>query len=180
MFLKNYIFLFIIIIFLSFILCEDEEEDSGDICDCGNTDTNKTCCFIETNETSSIKCEAFDKNILFAKDFLLDEININITCNKEYSKNTCGTNNPKKLFQCREHSSNANTCCMISINGNTNCILADAKVEINYTFPDNEDIKNVELNCSENYVNFNLIGIGIKNKKISFFVVFIVGMLFYL
>jgi hypothetical protein len=180
MFLPKLLFLSLIF-FISFPYthCEDEEteEDSGDICDCGNTDINKTCCFIEKDE-NSIKCEAFDKYILFSKEFIYDETNINITCNKKYQKKTCGTNNPKKLFQCREHSSNSYTCCMIDIDGNTNCILADDKIEANYTFEDNVDIKeqNVKLYCKENYIK--VFGIKIRKINYYFFIVFLFMMLF--
>ena len=99
-----------------------------------NTDL-KTCCFAQlkfSNNTIKNKCIEIEKNHTFALGFLdyityENENNVQVSFSCDISHTTCGTNNPSELFQCREHSSLHYTCCMIDIDGDTDCILADTK-----------------------------------------------------
>lgn len=176
MILKKILFIFYIL--FMFIKCEDEEEDSEDICVCEKNE-NQTCCNYEINET--IECKAFETKYLFAINFLNDIVNI--TCKKEHENLTCGTNHPKKLFQCREHSSKSNTCCMLKINGETNCILADSKfidTENNYysqdfTFYKDEDSNEVIITCNEKFIYFKR-----KNNPFNLLIIYYIILLFYL
>ena len=178
MFLKKILFIFCIL--FVFIYCEEEEEDSEDICDCEKTD-NQTCCYIEyqSDEGNVVsECKNFENKYLFAINFVNDHFNI--TCKKTYQNQTCGTNNPKKLFQCREHSSKSNTCCMLDVNGNTNCILADSKFEqkndeiISDSFYKN-DKNYINITCNEKFIYLRK-----KNGKFNLLLVFYLLMLFYL
>jgi hypothetical protein len=177
MFLNKILFIFCIL--FVFIYCEEEEEDSGDICDCEKNE-NQTCCFIEYQNEENVvsECQTFEKKYLFAINFV-NEI-LNITCKKSYQNQTCGTNNPKKLFQCREHSSKSNTCCMLDVNGKTNCILADSKFEqkndeiISDSFYKN-DKNYINITCNEKFIYLRK-----KNGKFNLLLVFYLLMLFYL
>ena len=179
MFLKKILFIFCIL--FVFIYCEEEEEDSGDICDCEKTD-NQTCCYIEyqSDEEMVSECKNFENKYLFAINFVNDIFNI--TCKKTYQNQTCGTNNPKKLFQCREHSSKSNTCCMLDLNGNTNCILADSKFEQDNSdniYPENlyklDDKNYINITCNEKFINLRK-----KNGNFNLLLIFYLLMLFYL
>ena len=181
MFLKKILFIFCIL--FVFIYCEEEEEDSEDICDCEKLE-NQTCCYIEyKNDEDNVvsECRNFTNKYLFAINFVNDHFNI--TCKKTYQNQTCGTNNPKKLFQCREHSSKSNTCCMLDVNGNTNCILADDKLfeknnsdniypEILYKI---DDKNYINITCNEKFINLRK-----KNGKFNLLLIFYLLMLFYL
>ena len=181
MFLKKILFIFCIL--FVFIYCEEEEEDSEDICDCEKLE-NQTCCYIEykndEDNVVSSECRNFTNKYLFAINFVNDYFNI--TCKKTYQNQTCGTNNPKKLFQCREHSSKSNTCCMLDVNGNTNCILADDKFEQDNSdniYPEilyKIDDKNyINITCNEKFINLRK-----KNGKFNLLLIFYLLMLFYL
>ena len=179
MFLKKILFIFCIL--FVFIYCEEEEEDSEDICDCEKTD-NQTCCYIEYSDEENVvsECKNFENKYLFAINFV--NVHFNITCKKTYQNQTCGTNNPKKLFQCREHSSKSNTCCMLDVNGNTNCILADDKFEQDNSdniYPEilyKIDDKNyINITCNEKFINLRK-----KNGKFNLLLIFYLLMLFYL
>ena len=181
MFLKKILFIFCIL--FVFIYCEEEEEDSEDICDCEKTD-NQTCCYIEyqSDEENVVfsECKNFENKYLFAINFVNEYFNI--TCKKTYQNQTCGTNNPKKLFQCREHSSKSNTCCMLDVNGNTNCILADDKFEQDNSdniYPEilyKIDDKNyINITCNEKFIYLRK-----KNGNFNLLLIFYLLMLFYL
>ena len=169
MILKKILFIFYLFVFIK---CEDEEEDSEDVCICEKNE-NQTCCNYEINDTT--ECKAFETKYLFAINFLNDIVNI--TCKKEHEALTCGTNHPKKLFQCREHSSKSNTCCMLNINGETNCILADSKFidsdsyyGTEFTFYDN-----VKITCNEKFIYFKR-----KNNPFNLLIIYYIILLFYL
>jgi len=174
--LKKILFIFYILFVL--INCEEEEEDSEDICECEKSE-NQTCCQFEIDEI--IECKPFETKYLFAINFLNDIVNI--TCKKEHEALTCGTNHPKKLFQCREHSSKSNTCCMININGETNCILADSKfidLEENYygkefDLYNDDDSNRVIITCNEKFIYLKR-----KNNPFNLFIFYFIFLLFYL
>ena len=176
MFLKKILFIFCIL--FVFIYCEEEEEDSGDICDCEKNE-NLTCCIIEYQNDENVvsECKGFLKRYIFAINFVNEFFNI--TCKKSYQNQTCGTNNPKKLFQCREHSSKSNTCCMLDVSGKTNCILADNKFGqendsiVTESFFKLNDENYINITCNEKYLRK-------KNGKFNLLLIFYLLMLFYL
>ena len=82
--------------------------------DCTNYNTDlKTCCFAQlkySNNTIENKCIEIEKNHSFALGFLdhityENENNVQVSFSCDLTYTTCGTDNPKQLFQCREHSS---------------------------------------------------------------------------
>ena len=134
-----YFFLGIIFFFYKIIIsfsCNDAPLNPRKEIDCTNYNTDlKKCCFAQlkySNNTIKNKCIEIEKNYSFALGFLNNinyenEKDIEVTFSCDLTYNTCGTDNPSQLFQCREHSSLHYTCCMIDINGDTDCILADTK-----------------------------------------------------
>ena len=69
MFLKKILFIFCIL--FVFIYCEEEEEDSGDICDCEKNE-NLTCCIIEYQNDENVvsECKGFLKRYIFEINFV--------------------------------------------------------------------------------------------------------------
>lgn len=125
-------------------LCETVDPLSEDDCKI-HSDIDNACCFTElvNDEGSLNKCTPIPRRYRFSLDFVKSVI-VN---EQEYSpvfkcnhvSQTCGTDNPNKVFKCREHSSNTITCCYIKYtNNDTDCILADSKFksEVNSTVND--------------------------------------------
>ena len=156
MLLLNNIHRIIILLLLKKTLltsCEDSSLSPNEESDCTNLNSDKTtCCFAEltySNGTTKNKCMEINDKYRFALGFLTsinyenEDVNINFSCGINFQ--TCGTDNPKKLFQCREHTSLSKSCCMIKFdNDDTDCILADYKV----TNPINFKLfEKIEISC---------------------------------
>ena len=131
-----------------------------------NTD-DIACCFVEY--TSFNKCEtiSISKKYRFTLGFLtiFDDSN-SFSCGVD--PKTCGTNHPKELFQCREHSSISESCCMFDIDGETNCILADSKFgsESEHTESINVGSGSVSVTCYHRFLNIGIFGF------LGFFIIF--------
>ena len=131
------------------------------------------CCFaeIEVDEVNKVKkCVGVNKDYRFALNHLrginiagYTNVNANFTCGQK--DRLCGTNSPSYFLQCREHSSDAKSCCMLTDgNGDTNCILTQDKYEeeTSFTLFETNDI---------------LCGSLFVEVKIMIIVVFVVGLL---
>ena len=116
------------------------------------------CCFVEYSSTK--KCEeiSISKKYRFTLGFLtLFDDSTSFSCGVDAK--TCGTNHPKELFQCREHSSTSESCCMFDIDGETNCILADTKFgsESEHTESISVNSQSVSVTCNQNFLNFGIL-----------------------
>ena len=165
-FLKNLIFVYIIIILISFVICDDdyvinlEGEDcsfapknpeSPEECTSYHTE-EKACCFIEIiniDKTTVNKCVEVDRDARFALNHLTifsfkdnkgkehNDIMGRFTCGQE--DKLCGMDVPDKIFQCSEHSSTKRSCCFLSTPTYTECILSNKKYNEETTFKLFED-----------------------------------------
>ena len=130
--------------------------------ECTEQSTDDTaCCYVEYSsgticeELEITKSYRFILGFLSPSPFDSKENGVSFSCGVE--PKTCGTDNPKELFQCREHSSTSESCCKININGDTNCILADTKFETETT----NTILGAEIVCIANFLKGNLFFLGI-------------------
>ena len=116
------------------------------------------CCYVEYSSTT--KCEeiSISKQYRFTLGFLtvFDEAS-SFSCGVE--PKTCGTNHPKELFQCREHSSTSESCCMFDLDGETNCILADTKFgsESEHTESITVGSQSVRVTCNQDFLSFGIL-----------------------
>lgn len=138
-------------------LCESQTDPSEDNCK-GHSTEDYACCF--GKYTGGSQCFKIQRNYRFALDSLSTFINengneypnITFSCNQASAK--CGTDNPGEIFQCREHSSNKNSCCYIEKGDKTDCILADSKFP-NQTI--NETIGGTLVVCGGYFYRMNIV-----------------------
>jgi hypothetical protein len=132
------------------------------------TTSHLTCCYVEYTDESTHEhvstCQAFDYNYNFASAFI-DKINISghtvdghVTCNLA-THSQCGQADPTNESFCRQHSDAVkNSCCMFtSINGTSNCILSNKKMNstnTNYTLINM--LGNI-IQCSANKLSINVL-----------------------
>ena len=127
---------------------------SSEECTEYNTD-DTTCCYVEYS--SETKCEELEVPVSYR--FIIGFLSpfdsaVSFSCGVD--PKTCGTDNPKELFQCREHSSTSESCCKINIDGDTNCILADTKFETETT----STYLDAEIVCFASFFNKNFFILG--------------------
>lgn len=138
-------------------LCESQTDPSEENCK-GHSTEDYACCFGEF--TGGSQCFKIARNYRFALDNVTTIMhsngnkyeNIKFSCNQAFA--LCGTDSPSEIFQCREHSSNKNSCCYIEKGDKTDCILADSK------FPNetiNTTIGDTLVICQGYFYSMNIV-----------------------
>ena len=124
-------------------------------------DTNMDICNVTLSDGTEIymginKTKVYFLNYIKNFNYSGEYISAEFSCSQE--DKTCGVDNPKELYECREHSTKTASCCKLKGPGVSNCILSGKKYEkyTNFTLFDEYFIE-----CNETIllINYFLLAI---------------------
>ena len=146
------------------LIDSNEDTEKKDYVSCVN-DNYESCESIIKNNTGMVICNVtkdIEISMLinetkvyflnYIKNFNYNgtSISAEFSCGQE--DKTCGVDNPKELYECREHSTKTASCCKLKGPGVSNCILSGKKYEkyTNFTLFDEYFIE-----CNETILLIN-------------------------
>ena len=130
--------------------CTDNSNDTISCCFANLTNGTTYCMGINPNKTYFL-------NYIDKFNYKNEDISAQFDCSQTFK--TCGVDNPKELYECREHSTKDKSCCKLSGPGVSNCILSDTKYEeyTNFTLFNNYSIECFEPILVINYFLFVIV-----------------------